>query len=583
MQKPQDLISTDGMPFSVSDVLDIAKLTPLFNSYTNITDVAAALLDLDGEVLIAANWKDSCTQFHRQNEITSKRCLQSDTALANDLKSGGKYNVYYCKNGLVDVATPVVIDGYHIANVFIGQFFFDPPDLEFYRQQAASVGFDEASYLDAIRRVPIYSEDEVQRNMEFIVQLAVMIGEAGVQHLNIQQANDELHKAKEQAEVASEAKTVFLSRMSHELRTPLNAVLGFSELLKMDIAEVDTEQQQLLDHIINAGDHLLTLIIDIMDVVCLDNQSLKIPLSDISLKTAVGESVAMVRPMAEDHGIDLQVEDVDLCVFSNSRRLKQVLINLLSNGIKYNCESGRVTITAEHLEKDQVKISVIDTGVGILPEETKKLFQPFTRLPYAEKSAIQGTGIGLSLCKYLVEEMRGDIKIEPIGQAKGSCFSVTLPMGQREKILLKNEIMPDQGQAQSISKVNDIEGSILYIEDSAANRKLLEVVARKYPSLIFESSSNMVEGLQLAERMNPSLIILDINMPTMSGVEAVKLMRKNPAFSNTKIVALSADALPDHIEHALQAGFDDYYTKPIDFPKITNLFRSIQSQPLLNV
>lgn len=568
------LIATDNRPFSARDILDIDRLSELFDSYSNITGIAAALLDLDGTVLIASNWKDSCTQFHRRSELTRQRCLQSDTALANDLSRGSSYTVYHCKNGLVDVATPVIIGGYHIANVFIGQFFFQPPDLAYYQQLAEDAGFDLTAYLNAIQQVPIFTEDEVRRNMDFIVKLAGMIGETGVQHLEISKANEDLIEARDHAEVASKAKSQFLSRMSHELRTPLNAVLGFSELLRMDMPSEDTERQELVEHITDAGQHLLSLIVDIMDVVSLDNRKLNIPLTDIALQHVFDESLAIVRPLAQEHSINLQADPTQLVVQSNFLRLKQVCINLLSNAIKYNDAGGSVTIRAELIANSRVRITVTDTGVGIDPADADKLFQPFSRLAYAENNAIQGAGIGLSLCKYLVDEMRGDIALEHSPPGLGAIFSVTLPAGTDAKAG-STEQTPNTG---IVSLDQDICGSILYIEDSATNRKLLQMVSDRYPSLVFATASCAEDGINLAEQMLPSLIIMDINLPQMSGIDAVRCMRQMEQLQHCRIVALSADALPSQSQAALEAGFDDYLTKPIDLPAIIALFRSIRAR-----
>ncbi|OHU88445.1 MULTISPECIES: PocR ligand-binding domain-containing protein [Pseudoalteromonas] len=175
--------------YFVEELIDIPKLTELLELYSNATKMVTALLDLHGNVLIATNWQDSCTKFHRKNEQTCANCLESDTALAGALAAGNKYNVYRCKNGLVDVATPVIIEGQHIANLFTGQFFFEPPNLEEFRQKARNVGFDEEQYLDAIQRVPVYSESEIEAHFAFLAKLAEMVAEMGANTIKIKQMN----------------------------------------------------------------------------------------------------------------------------------------------------------------------------------------------------------------------------------------------------------------------------------------------------------------------------------------------------------------------------------------------------------
>tara|TARA_B100000745_G_C20152339_1_gene395048 strand:- start:43 stop:2133 length:2091 start_codon:yes stop_codon:yes gene_type:complete len=181
--------------YFIADLIDIDKLTELLELYSNATGMVTALLDLQGNVLIATNWQDSCTQFHRKNETTCANCLESDTALASQLAEGKSYNVYRCKNGLVDVATPVVIEGQHVGNLFTGQFFFEKPNLEEFRQKARQVGFDEDDYINAIQKVPVYSEEEIEAHFKFLVKLAQMIGELGAANIKVQQANREVtHK-----------------------------------------------------------------------------------------------------------------------------------------------------------------------------------------------------------------------------------------------------------------------------------------------------------------------------------------------------------------------------------------------------
>lgn len=598
MSDRNNMISSDKSPFYISDVIDIKKLTPLFHSYTEITGTAAALIDLEGKVLIESNWKDSCTQFHRQNDITLKRCIESDTALATGLSTGEKYNLYRCRNGLVDAATPVIIDGHHIVNVFTGQFFMDQPDMDFFRKQALDVGFIAEQYLDAISRVPIYDEAEIRRNMVFLVQLAEMIGEAGVLNLRLRRANEgmakqqghledlvaektselrianetleekvlartcELERAKEQADVANNAKTIFLSRMSHELRTPLNATIGFAQLLQLDIDDASSENEvEAIEHILGAGRHLLSLIDDIMEVVCVEGREPDIPLTDQSLDVIIQASIAIVHNQAIESGIDIISTPVNACVKSNGHRLKQVLVNLLANAIKYNCKNGSVSIEVKVDEKD-VKVSVKDTGVGIAASDQKKIFEPFARLPYAELNAIQGTGVGLALTKYLVEKMGGRIGLvsEP---NKGSTFWVSIPKGLQVDISPARSFQPQVSQRA---------GSLIYIEDDPASRELVSKAAKFYPRVNFKTVASAKEGIVLADKMKPQLVVLDINLPEMDGISALRRLKANEKLNNTYFVALSADALPHQIERALAAGFDRYLTKPIELPGIIDLF-----------
>jgi len=167
------IIASDKNTLHITDIIDIDELRELFDAYSTITGMVTALLDLEGRVLIATNWQDSCTKFHRMGETTSKRCLESDTALAGSIGQGQHYTDYRCRNGLVDVATPVIIEGMHLANFFTGQFFYQTPDLEYFERQAQEAGFDKDAYLDAIKRVPVYDRDTIRQHMAFLVRLVI--------------------------------------------------------------------------------------------------------------------------------------------------------------------------------------------------------------------------------------------------------------------------------------------------------------------------------------------------------------------------------------------------------------------------
>ncbi len=201
------------MNFTLKAVIDIQALNSLFESFTNITGIASALLDLNGTILIATGWKDICTQYHRIHPVTSERCRESDTVLASQLKMGQKYNIYQCKNGMVDVAVPIVINDVHVGNLFIGQFFFKPPDIDFFRRQAADFGFDESAYLKALSQVPIFSEEQIMQFLNFLTKTAVLIGDMGVTRLKLLETNYELekHRASLEEMVADRTRTLELT------------------------------------------------------------------------------------------------------------------------------------------------------------------------------------------------------------------------------------------------------------------------------------------------------------------------------------------------------------------------------------
>ncbi|OUR64618.1 hypothetical protein A9Q79_04765 [Methylophaga sp. 42_25_T18] len=238
----------------------------------------------------------------------------------------------------------------------------------------------------------------------------------------------ELARAKHLAEMANQAKTQFLSRMSHEFKTPLNAIMGFSQLQEQQI--IDGETDKLLagrEFIIDAGKHLLSLIDDVLDIAHMENKLLKLLLEHVDLNNVIMVAITTLKKQADDASISINYNGTDLNVKANNERLKQVFINLLSNAIKFNSERGLINIEVNTIEGYQVEVSIMDTGVGISPEDKDKIFMPFTRLDYAEKNEIPGVGIGLAKSKYLVEEMKGSIHFESQPE-QGCIFFIRLPL-----------------------------------------------------------------------------------------------------------------------------------------------------------
>ena len=365
---------------------------------------------------------------------------------------------------------------------------------------------------------------------------------------------------RELAVAESLAKSQAMSRISHELRTPLNAILGFTQLLRLAEGDPDdpVRRDQWLALVEDAARHLLVLIDDVLDLTRAELNGLKLEATAVRCDDILDAALALVLDGAERQGLKLRRETVEGTVKADPVRLRQVLLNLLSNAIKYNRSGGEVRIGAQVLG-DEVEIYVADTGHGIAPERLQQAFQPFNRLG-AEATGIEGSGIGLAVAKALVEAMGGRIEArsEP---GIGSRFSLRLPRADDSP---RSAAAQRDGPAESAT-----EGMVLYIEDNEVNALLVREMLALRPGVLLEIAVDGASGLELARELArntaPSLVLVDMQLPDMTGHDVLRRLRSDPATAALRCVALSANATPADIDAALAAGFAEYWTKPIDW------------------
>ncbi len=369
------------------------------------------------------------------------------------------------------------------------------------------------------------------------------------------------------AERANAAKTEFLSRMSHELRTPLNAVLGFTQLLQMDsVHPLSPEQHKKLQHIENAGAHLLAMINDVLDLSRIESGGMPLTAESVSLGPAVDEAMVLVANAAHEAGVRMLVQAPDARLDPRSAqvqadhlRLRQVLVNLLSNAIKYNRSGGNVTVRWGTGRGDTVRLQVIDTGSGLTPEQQAHLFEPFNRLG-AERSSIEGTGIGLVVTQRLVQLMGGAIEVES-QPGVGSCFTVSLPAG------ISGHTRPgtlDEAAASRMPLRAGRPRTVLYAEDNPMNLELVREVLRLRENCRLIVARNGREAVTMARQEQPDLLLLDMHLGDMTGLDVLRHLRRDPLLATVPAVALSADAMPAPMAAAERAGFKAYLTKPLD-------------------
>ena len=366
------------------------------------------------------------------------------------------------------------------------------------------------------------------------------------------------------AQRESSAKSEFLARMSHELRTPLNAVLGFAQLLQLDARALTADHNHKVEHIAAAGRHLLSLINDVLDLSSLESGNLRLDLQPLALNEVVYETLPLVEALAREHGVTLHADRLQATVRADRIRLRQVLINLLTNGIKYNRRHGRVTLSCT-VDATHVTLRVEDTGRGLRADQLPHLFEPFNRLGL-ENEGIEGTGIGLAVVKALVERMEGTVMASSQPGA-GSQFEVRLPRADAVATQVPAGVAPPAAMPArgAVSPPEVRRGQVLYIEDNPVNVLLVEELVRGQAGLSIESAPSGEAGVARARELQPDLVLIDMQLPDFDGFEVLRRLRAQPETAGIRCVALSANAMPEDIARAKAAGFDDYWTKPIDF------------------
>ncbi|NQU55847.1 MAG: PAS domain S-box protein [Rhodospirillales bacterium] len=382
-----------------------------------------------------------------------------------------------------------------------------------------------------------------------------------------------IKEAMESADKANLAKSEFLSSMSHELRTPMNAILGFAQMLDFNPKEpLSKVQKESVDHIMKGGQHLLELINDILDLARIEAGKVDLSIEKIAPAKILEECLSLIVNMANANGIEISTPDASTevpMVLADHTRFKQVLLNFMSNAVKYNQKNGTVFIHFEETTGDRLRISVTDTGEGIPDEKQKELFQPFSRLG-AENTEIEGTGIGLVVCKDLIDLMNGAVGFESV-VGKGSSFWFDLPLAESE-----DNAAAAQGAlaAHDEAQVSEVSGNLLYVEDNPDNLKLMELIISRMEGLHMISTHTGELGIEMAKAEKPDLIILDINLPGMSGIETLKKLQSHASTNKIPVLALSAAATQRDIEKGMDAGFLRYLTKPILVPEVMEAIKT---------
>ncbi|MDE5778648.1 MAG: PocR ligand-binding domain-containing protein [Lachnospiraceae bacterium] len=551
------------------DLIEVEMLQKIQDSFSNLTGMAALTTDSDGTPITkGSGFTEFCMKYTRKSELGRKRCEQCDKQGAEMCIKYGRSIAYYCHGGLIDYAAPIMVRGEMIGSFIGGQVLPEKPNLDKFREIARQLDIDEEAYVEAVQKVHVIDRKKIDEAAKSLGDIAQVISDLAYSKHQAIEASAHIDKA-------AKMKTDFLANMSHEIRTPMNGVIGMTDLLlQQDLPE---KSREYLYRIKSSGDMLLRIINDILDFSKIESGKMEIRPVAYRPQAIIKDVESMIQTGIRNKPVRLVIDvcpNLPAVLEGDDIRIRQVLINLMNNAVKFT-EAGSVTLTVKFSEITlnyiELTISVRDTGIGIKPEDSEKLFVPFEQVDKNRNRNVEGTGLGLVITQQLVELMGGSIRVES-EYGKGSEFIVKLPQKVRriESGPEDEERSFDDGKS---TKYIAPTAHVLVVDDNDVN---LAVACGLLKTFQIKTTAVMSgkEAILKTEEYLYDMVLMDHMMPEMDGIEAtLEIRNNNPIYKAIPILALSANVISGEEVLFVEAGMNDFIAKPIDIDVLAKKIR----------
>ena len=559
-QELEGILSAQGdvERLGLADLVEPEALQALMDEFYNFARIPMAVIGLDGQVVVGVGWQRVCTEYHRVHPETCRHCIESDTQLTAGVPEG-EFKLYRCKNNMWDVATPLVVGGHHVGNVFMGQFFFDDerPDYALFKAQARRYGFREERYLAALDAVPRLSRETVETAMAFFIALTAMLSKLGYGNVRLARAiadrealMSSLRQSKERLEEADRRKDEFLGMLSHELRNPLAPIRSSVVVLDRD---PDGERATRARSIIRRQtEHLTRIVDDLLDVTRIARGKIELRRERLDLRDVVGRTGEDHRAILEQRGVAFRVElpAEEVWADADATRVAQVIGNLLQNAAKFTHRGDAVWL-ALSAGGGAAEIVARDTGVGIDRALLDDVFKPFVQGERTLARSEGGLGLGLALVKGIAELHGGTVRVESRGTGQGAEFVVRLPVVEPP--------IPAR-EAPATPRPPAAARRVLVVDDNADGADSLADVVRMLGH-VAEVAYDGPTAIEKARANPPDVVLCDVGLPGMSGYELARILRATGA-RRARLVAVTGYAQPEDLRAAAEAGFDRHLAKP---------------------